>query len=60
MKSYYPIDVVPLERYQLLITFDNNEQRMFDITPYLEDKFFEPLRSIAVFNSAKVNSLTVG
>ena len=59
MESYYPVDVQPLEQYRLLITFDNNEQRIFDVTPYLSDSFFAPLRNVAVFNTVKINPLTV-
>jgi hypothetical protein len=59
MESHYPTSVKALPNYRLLITFDNGEQRLFDATPYLGDKFFSPLRSVAVFNSAKTNSLTV-
>jgi hypothetical protein len=46
LNSHYPIKVEPLELYQLLITFDNKEQRMFDVVPYLSDDFFAPLRQI--------------
>jgi len=59
MNSYYPIDVKPLEQYRLLITFDNNEQRVFDVTPYLSDSFFAPLQNTAIFKSVKINPLTV-
>lgn len=59
MNSYYPIDVKPLEHYRLLITFDNKEKRVFDVTPYLSDSFFAPLRDPAVFKTAKISPLTV-
>ena len=59
MESYYPIDVKPMEQYRLLITFDNQEQRIFDVAPYLSDCFFAPLRNTVVFNSVKVNPLTI-
>jgi len=59
MNSYYPITVKPLEQYRLLITFDNNEQRIFDVTPYLSDSFFAPLQNLAIFRSVKINPLTV-
>jgi hypothetical protein len=59
MKSYYPIDVKPLPQYRILLTFDNKERRIFDITPYLSDCFFAPLRNPAIFQSVKVNPLTV-
>jgi len=59
MESYYPIDVTPLEQYRLLLTFDNKEQRIFDVAPYLGDNFFAPLRNTAIFNTVKINPLTV-
>ena len=59
MNSYNPIDVKPLEEYQILITFNNKEQRIFDVAPYLSDDFFKPLRNPSVFKTVKVNSLTV-
>ena len=59
MNSYYPVKVKPLPDYKLLITFDNKEQRLFDVTPYLNDVFFAPLRNHAVFQSVKINPLTI-
>ena len=34
MDSYYPVAVKPLKEYKLLITFDNNEKRIFNVKPY--------------------------
>ena len=59
MESFYPIDVQPLQQYQLLITFDNHERRLFDMKPYLNDPFFAPLKNKAVFQSARINPITV-
>ena len=59
MNSYYPIEVKPLEKYRLLITFDNKEQRVFDVTPYLSDSYFSSLQSPLIFQTAKINLLTV-
>ena len=59
MESHYPIGVKPLEKYKLLITFDNNEQRIFDLEPYLGDSFFAPLRNPLVFNSVKVSPISI-
>jgi hypothetical protein len=59
MNSYYPIEVKPLEQHRLLITFDNRERRIFDVTPYLSDSFFAPLRNPAIFQTVKTNLLTV-
>jgi len=59
LNSFYPIKVKPLEEYRLLITFDNKEQRVFDVTPYLSDNFFSPLRNPVIFQTVKINLLTV-
>ena len=59
MDSFYPIEVKPLENHRLLVTFNNKEKRIFDVTPYLNDIFFAPLRDKAIFQSAKINPLTV-
>ena len=59
MPVYYPVEVKPLENYCLLITFNNNEKRIFDVSPYLNDNFFAPLRNPVIFKSVKINPLTV-
>lgn len=59
MKSYYPIEVRPLDNYKLLILFDNRENRIFDVAPYLNDSFFAPLKNPAVFKSVKVNPVSL-
>ena len=59
MEIHYPIDVKVLEAYKLIITFDNNEQRIFDVAPYLNDTFFASLRNQTVFNSVKINPISI-
>ena len=59
MNSYYPVSVKPLPEHRLFITFNNKERRIFDVTPYLSDDFFAPLRNPAIFRSVKINHLTV-
>jgi len=59
IENYYPIAVEPLKEYRLLITFDNKEKRIFDVTPYLSDSFFAPLKSISVFNSVKISPISL-
>ncbi|MDR1699878.1 MAG: DUF2442 domain-containing protein [Lachnoclostridium sp.] len=60
MNSYYPVDVKPLKNYQLQITFDNNEVRLFDVKPYLNDEYFAPLRNISIFESVKIHPISLG
>jgi len=59
MESYYPIDVEPIKPYKLLITFSNEERRVFDVTPYLTDSFYAPLRDPTVFDTVKVNPISL-
>jgi len=49
------VDVKPLENYRLLLKFENNEERIFDATPFLEQGRFEELKNIALFNSVKIS-----
>lgn len=53
------IGVIPLEAYQILISFDNGERRLLDMTSYLHSGFFAPLRSKAVFDTVHINPITV-
>ena len=59
MESYYPVEVRPLEQYKLLITFDNREKRIFDVSPYLSDNFFAPLKNPVVFQSVKISPISL-
>ncbi|MCL2352488.1 MAG: DUF2442 domain-containing protein [Firmicutes bacterium] len=57
--SHYPIDVKPLKYHKLLITFDNDEQRIFDLEPYLSDGYFAPLGDIAVFDTVRISPISI-
>ncbi|MBM3405249.1 MAG: DUF2442 domain-containing protein [Bacteroidetes bacterium] len=46
--------VSPLENYQLLLTFTNGEERVFDMNPYLEKGMFRELKNQSIFRSVKV------
>ena len=48
------LEVKPLERFRLLLTFENKEQRIFDVSPYLEVGKFSELKDPSVFNTVKV------
>ena len=47
--------VKPLDGYKLIITFENQEERCFDVSPYLEIGKFTELKNISLFNSVKVH-----
>ncbi len=47
--------VKPLEGYKLLIRFENNEERLFDVSPYLDIGRLSELKDVSMFNSVKVS-----
>ena len=53
------ISVTPQDDYSLLVVFDNDETRVFDVKPYLDFKPFEELRSMALFNTVKPAGLSI-
>ena len=53
-------EVIPQDNYLLLLTFENNEQRVFDMKPFLDlGPVFRALKDPAVFNTARVCFKTV-
>ena len=46
--------VKPLENYHLLLKFENDEEKIFDIKPYLEIGKFQELKDENLFKSVKV------
>jgi hypothetical protein len=46
-------DVKPTDDYKLLLTFTNDEVKIFDVTPYLEKGFFKQLKDKSYFKSVK-------
>ncbi|MCF7849916.1 MAG: DUF2442 domain-containing protein [Kiritimatiellales bacterium] len=51
--------VTPLTDYKLLLTFDNGEERLFDMKPYLDTGIFSQLRDQSIFNTAAINFDTI-
>jgi len=48
-------NVTPLPDYRLLLKFENDESRVFDVQPYLSIGKFSELKSVSLFNSVKVS-----
>lgn len=48
-------DVKALEGYKLLLTFENDEVREFDMTDYLDRGIFKELRDYRLFRQVKVS-----
>jgi hypothetical protein len=50
----YVKSVRALDDYQLALVFENGEQRMFDVKPYLQRGVFATLENLACFRAARV------
>lgn len=48
-------DVKALDNYTLLLTFENDEKRLFDMAPYLELGIFKSLKDTLLFKTVKVS-----
>ncbi len=53
------ISVKPLSDYKLLLKFENDEERIFDVSEYLDLGKFKELKDEALFNSVKVSFDTI-
>ena len=53
------ISVVPQKDYSLLLSFQNGEQRVFDVRPYLDKGIFAELKDLRYFLLARVAFNTV-
>ena len=47
--------VLALDDYKLLLTFENNEKKIFDVSPYLEIGKFSELKENTMFQSVRVS-----
>jgi hypothetical protein len=47
--------VKPLDTYQLLLKFENEEEKIFDMRPYLEIGKFSELKDETLFNSVFIS-----
>lgn len=52
-------DVKVLDNYKLLLTFDNKEQKVFDMSPFLGKGVFRELRDEKVFSTVHVSFDTI-
>jgi hypothetical protein len=46
--------VSAIDNHTLLVEFDNNQKRKYDITPLLNNDMFAPLKNPALFKAVKV------
>lgn len=43
-----------LDDHTLVVVFDNNQIRKYDVTPLLSKEMFSPLKNLALFKAVKV------
>ncbi len=48
-------NVVPQDNYLLLLTFENGEQRQFDVKPYLDFGIFQELKDKNLFQTVRTS-----
>jgi hypothetical protein len=48
------IDVKPQTGYKLLLTFENGEKRIFEMSEYLDLGVFKKLRNYHIFNTVHI------
>lgn len=54
-----PVDVQPMEDYRLLVTFQNKEQKVFDVSVLLELPMYYKLKNKGFFSLAKADGMCV-
>ena len=53
------IDVKVLNNYELVIKFDNNERKIFDVKPYFKFKIFNDLKNYEEFKKVQISGLSI-
>ena len=54
MMNPYIKKVQPLDNHCLMIWFENGEQKIFDVKPYLSKGVFSQLKNLSLFASVRV------
>jgi len=53
------IEVTALKNFELLLKFENNEEKLFDVKPYLGIGQFSELKDISLFKSVRISFDTI-
>ena len=53
------VKVRPCADYTLAVTFDNGQEKRFDVKPYIRGSWYGELRDEQYFKSARVNGFSV-
>ncbi len=60
MSAYWTVkNVEPLKEYKILLTFEKDVKKIFDMKPYLKYPMYKPLENMALFNMVHTNGETV-
>ena len=51
--------VLPLDNYKLLLTFNTNESKVFDMNEYLDHGLFTQLKSKELFDTVRISFDTI-
>jgi hypothetical protein len=51
--------VKPIDDFMLHIWFNNGEERLFDVKPYLDRGIFSELKDLALFNTVRPDGLSI-
>ena len=52
-------EVKPMDNYKLILTFENNEIKLFDMNPYLNLGIFKDLKDESLFKAVRVSFDTI-
>lgn len=53
------VSVFPLPDYQLKLTFDNGEKKLFDVKPYIIGSWYGELKDPELFGTVTANGYSV-
>ena len=53
------VKVFPMENYKLDIIFDNGEEKVFDVTPYIKGSWYGELSDPGYFKCVKTNGYSI-
>ena len=54
-----PVEVTPLDNYNLSLVFDNGEHKIFDVKPLINGEWFGELQNMSIFKTVKIADNTV-
>lgn len=54
MNSPKILEVIPTNEYHLIVKFDNNQTKIYDVTRLFSKSMFEPLKNIRFFKSVQI------